>query len=90
MRRSSVTPKAFAALWHRRRLPLNGAVTPANWVLRTTYGDDEDELRRLFTRFQRLARLYLRYFPRKEPARAPYSEKPPPTACGDRNHPRIG
>ncbi|MGB8637652.1 MAG: hypothetical protein WCD30_05900, partial [Pseudolabrys sp.] len=37
-------------------LPLNGAVTPAYWVLVTEYGDDRDKLRRLFARFQRLAR----------------------------------
>ena len=65
-------------------LPLNGAVTPAYWMLVTVYGDDQDELRRLFSRFPRLPRLYLKSF-RKEPAQAPYSGKPPPTPCGDRN-----
>ena len=33
-------------------LPLNGAVTPAYWVLLNLYGDDQDELRRLFRDFR--------------------------------------
>jgi hypothetical protein len=52
-------------------LPLNGAVTPAYWVLLTVYGDDQDELR------------YLKDFVGKN--RNIYSEKPPPTPCGDCN-----
>jgi hypothetical protein len=67
-------------------LPLNGAMTPAYWVLLTIYGDDQDELRRRFARFQRLARLSLRCFPRKGPAREPYSKKPPPTPVGTAIH----
>jgi len=52
-------------------LPLNGAVTPAYWVLVTVYGDDQDELR------------YLNDFVGK--SRHIYSQKPPPTPCGGRN-----
>lgn len=51
-------------------LPLNGAVTPAYWVLLAIYGDDQDELR------------YINDFVGKN--RHIYFEKPPPTPCGDR------
>jgi hypothetical protein len=43
-----------------RGLPLDGAVTPAYWVLLTRYGDDRDELRPLFAQFPRLARFYVK------------------------------
>lgn len=59
-------------------LPLIAAVTPAYWMLFTVHGDDQGKLRPLFARFQRLARLYGKAFPRKEPAQALCSRKPLP------------
>ena len=69
-------------------LPLNGAMTPAYWVLVAVYGDDQDELRRLFARFPRLPRLYLNDF-RKEPAQAFISKSRPLPPVVTAIHPQI-
>ncbi|MGB7691688.1 MAG: hypothetical protein WBM12_02270, partial [Pseudolabrys sp.] len=66
-------------------LPLNGAVTPAYWVLFTEYGDDRDKLRRLFARFQRLARPLRQMISSERTGTGTLFRDTAPTPGGDRN-----